>query len=175
MKKNSDIININGNNYILKNANYDDKSDIMKLYGDAIGSPGCTWSEDYPNDDTFHGDVDTSNLFCLVNENGEIIAAISIDRDAAVDGLACWNKRAGKMGELARMVVGDDYQNRGIAPELIKAVVEVMKQRGYATVHYLVSPHHQKALAAYAKLDFEQVGECELFSNEWLCYEKIIK
>lgn len=175
MKNDSAIININGNNYRLKNANYDDKNDIMKLYGDAIGSPGCTWSEDYPNDDTFNGDVDTSNLFCLVNKYGEIIAAISIDCDAAVDELECWNKQAGKMGELARMVVRNDYQNRGIAPELIKAVLEIMKERGYATVHYLVSRHHKKALAAYAKLDFEQVGECKLFSNEWLCYEKVIK
>lgn len=170
-----DIINIDGNNYKLRNANIIDKHEIMSLYWEAIGSPGCTWSEEYPNEDTFNGDVSASNLFCLVNDSGEIIAAVSIDQDEVTDELGCWNKQAGKMGELARMVVRNDYQNRGIAPRLIEAVIEVMRQRGYATVHYLVSRHHTKALAAYAKLDFRKAGECELLSNEWFCYEKVIK
>ncbi|MDE7433164.1 MAG: GNAT family N-acetyltransferase [Lachnospiraceae bacterium] len=175
MNSDLNVLNINGSSYVLKNAEYDDKSDIMKLYGEAIGTEGCTWSEEYPNEDIFDMDVRGGNLFCFMNESGEIIAAISIDRDAAVDELPCWNKSAGKMGELARMVVRRDYQNRGIAPELINAVVDVMKQRGYATVHYLVSREHKKALASYAKLDFVKVGECELFLNKWLCYEKIIE
>lgn len=175
MENISDNIDINGYNFILRNAVCDDKSVIMKLYRGAIGTAGCTWSEEYPDEDTFHADVLAENLFCLVNEVDEIIASVSIDCDAVVDELACWNSSAGKMGELARMVVRGDYQNRGIAPGLIKAVIDVMKQRGYATVHYLVSRHHKKALASYAKLDFVKVGECELFSNQWLCYEKVIE
>ena len=175
MINNLNVININGNNYVLKNADFNDKSEIMKLYGDAIGTEGCTWSEEYPNEDTFNKDVGAKNLFCLMNEFHEILAAISIDCDETVDELTCWNKLAGKMGELARMVVRSDYQNKGIAPALINAVVGVMKQRGYVTVHYLVSCQHTKALAAYAKLDFIRVGECDLFSNKWLCYEKIIE
>lgn len=174
MRQDTNEIVINKNRYKVRIATQEDKAEIMSLYRAAIGSEGCTWSQDYPNEDTFQMDVEKQNLFCLMNGENEIVAALSIDCDETVDALDCWNKQAGKMGELSRMVVKSDCRNQGLAPELIKAVMAEMKQRGYASVHYLVSRHHKKALAAYAKLDFKRVGESDLFGEEWFCYEILL-
>ena len=174
MKTDIKILQINDNKYLIREAIAQDEKIIIALYRSAIGTEFCTWSLDYPNIDTFYMDVKDNNLFCICNEEGEIIGAVSIDKDDNTDGLDCWNKSLGKMGELSRMVIREDYQNKGIAPEFIKYVMEIMKSRGYKSVHYLVSKHHKKALKAYEKLEFTLVGESDLFEHEWFCYEKTL-
>ncbi len=168
------MFNAEINTFVFREATFKDKNQIFELYRKAIGTEGCTWSLDYPNEDILSNDIKNHNLFCMENDEHEVVGAISIDRDEIVDGLKCWNKAAGNMAELARLVVRDDCQNHGMAPELIKNVVKVLKERGYASAHYLVSRHHEKALASYRKLDFECVGESNVLDNEWYCYEKII-
>ena len=149
MKTEYSTLKINDNKYLIRQASLQNKEIILGLYRSAIGTEFCTWSLDYPSIDTFYMDVNDNNLFCICNEEGEIIGAISIDKDENTDRLDCWNKSLGKMGELSRMVIREDYQNKGIAPEFIKYVMEIMKSRGYKSVHYLVSKHHKKALKAY--------------------------
>ena len=63
------------------NATKEDMEVIRKLYRDAIGSPGCTWSLEYPNVEIMLGVMERNALFCLKNEAGKIIGAISIDDD----------------------------------------------------------------------------------------------
>lgn len=150
----------------------EDKVEVMKLYHSMIGSLGCTWSLEYPSEDTFIMDVNAHNLFCYKNKNGEIIAVVSIDQDKIVDEIPCWTRQLGRMGELSRLAVRDDYQNLGIAPRLVCEVMQVLKNRGYQTVHYLVSKSHKKALASYKKLDFTLVGESNVLDHDWYCYEK---
>lgn len=174
MKTDFNTLQINDNKYLIRKGTLQDEKIILGLYRRAIGTEFCTWSLDYPNEDTFYMDVNDNNLFCICNEEAEIIGAISIDKDENTDRLECWNKSLGKMGELSRMVIRQDYQNKGIAPEFIKYVMEIMKSRGYKSVHYLVSKHHKKALKAYEKLEFTLVGESDLFEHEWFCYEKIL-
>ena len=160
--------------YKFREANAGDKDEILKLYRNAIGTDGCTWSEDYPNEEICIKDISRHDLFCMEDAAGDIIAAISVDLDDKVDELKCWRHSMGKMAELARLTVKKEYQNRGLAPKLINEVISVLKSRGYKTVHYLVSKYNKKALASYRKLDFEKVGECDLFGGEWYCYEKSI-
>lgn len=161
--------------YTFREADTDDKDEILKLYRSVIGTDGCTWSEDYPNEDICSKDIFRHDLFCMEDEMGGIIAAISIDLDDKVDSLKCWKHSMGKMAELSRLVVKEEYQNRGLAPQLINKVIEILKSRGYKTVHYLVSKYNKKALASYKKLDFKKVGECDLFGEEWYCYEKSLE
>lgn len=161
--------------YTFREANNDDKVEILKLYKSAVGTEGCTWSEDYPNENICSSDIDRHDLFCMEDVNGSIIAAISVDLDDKVDSLGCWKRSVGRMAELSRLVVRKEYQNRGLAPELINEVIDILKTRGYKTVHYLVSKYNMKALASYKKLDFTKVGECNLFGEEWYCYEKSLE
>ena len=51
-------------------------------------------------------------------------------------------------------------------------VMEELKNRGYQAVHLLVAKDNVKALRSYDKLNFESVGECELWGHMYWCYEK---
>ncbi len=160
--------------FVFREAKTEDKEQIMQLYRNAIGTEGCTWSEEYPNKQILLTDLSKHNLFCMENQDKEIVGAISIDEDEEVDRLECWNRNAGKMAEIARLVVREDCQNKGIARELIKNVIKVLKERQYKSVHYLVSKYNNKALASYKKLDFKCVGESDILDNDWYCYEMLL-
>lgn len=150
-------------------ANESDKEEIIKLYKSAIGSMGCTWNEEYPSEVHTNGDLERGDLFCIKSKEKKIVGAISIDADEAVDKLECWSKNG---AEVSRLVVEEAYQNQGIAGELLKGAMGVLKERGFSYVHFLVSKEHTKALRAYGKLEFDNVGESDLYEGNWWCYEK---
>jgi len=150
-------------------AKEEDLDTIIGLYKAAIGSEGCTWSEHYPTKEHTMGDLERKDLFCLKAKNGEIVGAISIDDDKEVEKLICFQENG---AELSRLVVKENYQNQGIAGLLLKEAMGVLKKRGYAYVHFLVSKNHTKALRAYAKIGFDNVGQSDLYEGDWWCYEK---
>ena len=154
------------------NAQKEDIKAISALYKAAIGTDGCTWNENYPNEEITQGDLERGDLFCLKNDSGEIIGAISVDDDALVDALPCWSADKKPAAELARLVVKEKYQNQGVARKLLEYAMEELRKRGYKGMHFLVSPEHKKALRSYAKLSFVRCGECYLYEHDWLCYEK---
>lgn len=154
------------------NAAKEDIQEITGLYQAAIGSPGCTWSSEYPNEKITEDDLARNALFCLKNDEGEIIGAISIDNDAVVENLPCWSDTLQPGAELARLVVKESYQNRGIARKLLTFAMEELQKRGYKGVHFLVSKTHERALRSYARLDFERRGEADLYGEHFWCYEK---
>ncbi len=149
-----------------------DVKEIRQLYKSAIGSEGCTWSEEYPGIEHTEGDLKRHGLFCLKAENGEVIGAISIDDDELVENLPFFHRDG---AELARLVVKESYQNQGIAGKLLEYAMEILRERGYTYVHFLVSKYHKKALRAYEKLHFHKVGETDLYEGQWWCYEKPLK
>ncbi len=150
----------------------DDIEEITKLYHAAIGRPGCTWSMDYPNEEITQGDLNRNALFCLKNDAGEIIGAVSIDDDKVVEGLSFWTADLQPGAELARLVVKEEYENRGIARQLLIYAMRELAKRGYKSVHFLVSKTNDRALRSYAKLHFTNRGEVDLFGEHWWCYEK---
>ena len=143
--------------------------EVISLYRKAIGTMGCTWDENYPSLEHTLSDISRGDLFCLRTQEGEIIGAISIDDDEEVEKLDCWMEGG---AELSRLVVKESYQNKGIAGMMLKKAMEVLKSRGYKYVHFLVSKDHIKALKAYDKLNFNQVGEADLYGGNWWCYEQ---
>ena len=64
-------------------ANYDDLSEIMDLYHSIIGTPGCTWSMDYPNKENVESDIINKSLYILKYD--EKIVAV-----ARQDHLTSW-------------------------------------------------------------------------------------
>ena len=150
-------------------AKKEDMEIITSLYKAAIGSLGCTWNEHYPTREHTQADLERGDLYCIKTESGEIIGVIAIDDDKEVEALECWSKNG---AELSRLVVRENYQNQGIAGQLLKETMAVLKKRGYSYVHFLVSKYHTKALRAYEKLNFDHVGESDLYDGNWWCYEK---
>ena len=148
-----------------------DREQIMKLYKEQIGREFCAWDEDYPSAETIDFDLSRDALFVL-KENDEVIAAISIEIDEDVDGLECWDRKLFPGGELARLAVTPSMQGKGIARMMMKHGLKALKDREYKSIHFLVNKHNIPAIKSYAKFGFNVVGECHMYDQDFLCYEK---
>ena len=155
---------------IIENAVADDKDEILKLYKTQLGREFCPWNEDYPTEEEIDFDLSRDALF-VMRDDGKIIAAISIDEDENVDRLECWSPDLWPGGELSRLAVSPEYQNRGIAKEMVKKGLSELKKRNYKSLHFLVNKNNLKARNCYSHFPFVKVGECEIYDQPMLCYE----
>lgn len=161
-------------NYVFQRANEKDLEEIRVMYMEAIGSPGCTWDEGYPNAECTRADWERGDLFCLKMEDGEIAGVIAVDADEIVEKLTCWTTSLQPGAELARLVVKESYQNQGIAKNLLQCGMKELANRGYRSVHFLVSKTNERALRAYEPLGFDNRGEWFGYDHDWWCYEKAL-
>lgn len=152
-------------------AREEDREELLALYKVQHGREFCPWDEGYPSNETIDFDLSRDALFVMKKE-GRIVAAISIDEDEDVDQLACWDKSLAPEGELSRLAVLPEEQNRGIARIMLQFGMDELKKRGYKGIHFLVNKYNQKALRSYAVFGFKQVGECHMYEQDFLCYEK---
>ena len=149
-----------------------DTEEILRLYKAQLGQEFCPWDEHYPERENIAFDLERDALFVMKNEKDEIIAAISLDEDPDVEALTCWSRRLQPGGELSRLAVRRDYQNRGIARTMIEYAMDVLRRQGKKSVHYLVCPSNTKAVRSYEHLLFSRVGACEMHGLPYLCYEQ---
>ena len=152
-------------------ATEEDRGEILALYRAQIGREFCPWNEDYPSDEEISSDLSRDALFVL-KENGRIRAAISLEEDEDVDSLSCWSDELKPSGSIARVAVLPDEQNRGYGRIMLQYAMDELKRRGYRGVHFLVNKHNVKAIRSYAVFGFDVVGECRMFGQDFLCYEK---
>ena len=149
-----------------------DTEAVLRLYREQIGRAFCFWDETYPGTETIEDDLSRDALFVMKNEDGEIIAAISVEEDENVDRLDCWDPALQPAGEYARLAVKPACQNRGLARKMVFHVLSVLKERGFRSVHILVNRDNFTAIRVYAHFGFHTAGECEMYGQHFLCYEK---
>ena len=153
----------------------EDGEEIMSLYREAIGSPGCTWSEEYPNQEILEKDIRRHALFCVKDETGKILGALSMDEDPEVDALKNWSFRKEdgvKATEIARLVIRESCRNRKLAGKMLGCLVEKLREEAYEFAYFLVAQKNERAIRAYRGLAFSERGEAELFGEKWFCFEK---
>ena len=158
--------------YQIMMATAQDTDGVLRLYREQIGRKYCFWNEDYPGSDTIEADLKRQGLFVMKNAAGEIIAAISVEEDADVDSLDCWTPSLLPGGEYARLAVLPAWQNRGLARRMVVHILEVLKRRGFKSVHILVNRENITAIRSYAHIGFRVAGECCMYNQHFLCYEK---
>ncbi|MCR5670324.1 MAG: GNAT family N-acetyltransferase [Butyrivibrio sp.] len=158
---------------LIEPATENDREQILELYEKQKGREYCAWDEDYPSDETISFDLSRDALF-VMKENGRVIAAISIEVDEAVDNLDCWDKSLFPGGELARLAVDPSMQSRGIGRKMLEHGIKALKERGHKSIHFLVNKHNLKAIKCYASFGFNVVGECFMYDQDFLCYEKAL-
>ncbi len=158
--------------YRIQPAKDDQKEEILSLYRTMLGG-AADWSEEYPCMDNIEFDMERNNLFVMM-DGEEIIAAISIDEDEEVMQLPNWSRELEPAGELSRLCVRADKQNRGIARRMMEFAFEELKNRGYKGVHILVREGHVVALRSYAHMGYQRVGTCSLFDKSFGCYERLL-
>ncbi len=156
---------------IFRRAQESELSVVWGLYRSAIGTPGNTWSDQYPTEEMMKEDYAAGDLY-VVEDDGKVVAAISRDRDDAVAALSCWSKVATPSAEVARIVVSGECRGRGIGPWMVGQMAKELRSRGYRSMHLLVSKGHERAQRCYAKQAFVCVGETNLYDGDWWCYEK---
>jgi len=153
-------------------ATAEDTEAVLRLYREQVGREFCFWNENYPGPDTVASDLSRDALFVMKNENSEIIAAISAEEDEDVNRLDCWTPSLQPGGEYARLAVSPAFQNQGLAREMVSHILKVLKERGFRSVHILVNRDNIKAIRSYAHFRFRTAGECEMYDQHFLCYEK---
>ena len=151
-----------------------DRSELLALYRAQLGREFCAWDEDYPGNETIDFDLSRDSLFVMKRE-GRIIAAISLEEDADVDALSCWDQGLAPGGEMARLCVLPELQNEGLARDMMRYGIEELKKRGYKSIHFLVSQNNIKAIRSYAVFGYEVVGKCHMYDQDFLCYEKALQ
>lgn len=157
--------------YEIVMATEEDRNEILSLYKAQIGREYCPWDEHYPSNESIDYDFSRDALFVL-KVNGSIKAAISVEEDEEVDRLACWDKTLAPEGELARLAVLPDEQNRGLGRIMLQFGMDELKRRGFKGIHILVNKHNAKAIKCYAVFGFRVVGECHMYEQDFLCYER---
>lgn len=156
---------------VIEPAVEEDREEILALYRAQIGRECCPWNEQYPGDEEITYDLSRDALY-VMREGGKIIAAISLEKDSQVDELPCWTPALQPAGELARVAVLPDHQNRGIARELVQFGLDRLKELGYISFHGIVNRLNVKALRSYEVFGFRKVGECEMYDQSFYCFEK---
>jgi len=157
--------------YKIEPATENDKAEILSLYKAQIGRENCPWTEDYPSSESIDFDLKRDALFVLKTD-GKIKAAISLEEDEDVDNLSCWDKTLSPEGEVARVAVLPEAQNKGLGRIMMQYAMDELKRRGYKGIHILVNKLNIKAIRCYEVFGFNTVGECHMYEQDFLCYER---
>jgi ribosomal protein S18 acetylase RimI-like enzyme len=152
-------------NFLL--ANDSDLSEIMELYHSIIGTPGCTWSLDYPSKENVEADIKSKTLYILKKDD-KIVAVAAAGSFGELDHLY-WRPK--KPCELARIGVDPTMQKQGVGTIILQNVINTMKSKDFDGIRMLVSKTNSAALALYNKNGFEMCGETFMFGIDFYCYQ----
>lgn len=152
-------------------ATEEDRDEILSLYRAQIGREYCPWNEEYPSNEAIDWDLSRDALF-VMKVDGKIKAAVSIEEDEEAAGLSCWDKNLEPAGELARVAVLPEEQSKGLGRIMLQFGMDELKRRGFKGIHILVNKNNTKAIRCYAVFGFCMVGECYMYEQDFLCYER---
>jgi ribosomal protein S18 acetylase RimI-like enzyme len=155
------------NGFTFSLAGKEDIPAIAAIYRSLVGTPGCTWDEEYPNRETAEQDLARQALYVL-KKGAAIIAVASV---GAFDELQDLPWKPQNPCELARIGVSPPLQNKGIGTAILRHVMEAAKAKGFDGIRMLVSKTNEAALALYEKNGFERCGEVNRFDIDFYCYQ----
>jgi len=152
-------------------ASFDDISEIIGIYHNLIGTPGCTWSLDYPTIDIVESDIENRSLYILKDDSRIIAVAAA----GAFDELNHLQWKLRNPCELARIGVISTMQRQGIGTLILQNVINTVKAKSFDGIRMLVSKTNPAALALYEKNGFERCGETFIYNIHFYCYQLVFK
>ncbi len=156
--------------YTIQPAKEPQKEAILAMYRTMLGGL-ADWDEHYPTMAHINADMARGNLF-VMTAGEEILAAISIDEDELVAALPNWDPALEPAGELSRLCVRADCQNRGYARVMMEYAFEQLRLRGCKGVHILIREGHAIAIRSYSHLGYREAGRCRVYEKDFLCFER---
>ena len=154
---------------IFRKAEQQDLGAVYQLYRSLVGSPMCTWDENYPGWIQINEDFQHGGLY-VMEDAGIIVGAISLVPENELDGLPFWSCRQAK--EIARVAVAPGQQGKGIAYQMICALLAQLKEAHVPAVHLLVSVENAPAQKLYRKCGFTFLNRCNMFDLDFFACEK---
>lgn len=156
---------------IFRIANFDDLPQIANLYRAAIGTPGCTWNENYPSAFDLEHDFAAGNLYVL-SEGETVVGAVSVVSPNELDDAYAWEVQNAK--EIARVVISRNHAGCGLAVQMLSQLFGKLKQEGCDAIHLSVACRNNAANKTYQRLGFFFLGQADLYGNRfYLCERKL--
>ena len=159
----------------IERAKPQDEEEIYALYHSLIDAPYSTWSENYPTLDDVRDDVTHGWTIVLRDTADRIVAAIALlpgEQEPEYEDKASWYPDIKRWACPARLGVALDCQGKGLAKRMLSASMDFARAEGCEGVRFLVAKSNPIAQRAYAPLGFDICGECEMWGEQWLCYQK---
>lgn len=157
---------------IFRLAKENEKEIVLNLYKTVLGEENCVWDECYPSYLEVEEDYKANNLFVL-EENNEIIAAISIVSKNEMDNFNEW-KYTNNVSEIARVIVRKDKRGQNLSIIMLDNISEILINRGKNVIHLAVAIKNKAAVKNYIKYGFEIIAKKFMYNNEYYLCEKNI-
>lgn len=158
---------------ILRRATAGDVPAVLGLYRSALGTPGCAWDDEYPNEYIAERDLQSGGL-CVYADARGIAGAVSVESENELDDIFAWRVCDGTHCEIARVVVAPDRRGRGYAAEMLRGLFGILASRGFRAVHLIVSKSNPAAIKTYRALGFDFLGECHMYGTDFYICEKLL-
>ncbi len=154
-----------------RNANLGDLPQITSLYRAAIGTPGCTWNENYPGAFELKHDFASGNLYVL-SEGETVVGAVSVVSPNELDNACAWEIQNAR--EIARVVISKDHKGRGLAVQMLSQLFAKLKHEGCNAIHLCAACCNTAAIKTYRRLDFSFLAQAHLYGHQfYLCEKKL--
>ena len=151
---------------VFRRATPEDKADLLALYRQMIGLPGCTWVEEYPAMENIEEDLSLNALYVLT-QGDALAAAVTLGPLDDTDELPGWEGDNGY--ELSRLCVRRDLQGRGVAGFLLDSALAASPCRW---VRLLVSPGNTAAVRLYTSRGFTPRGKTHMYGHDYTMMER---
>lgn len=152
--------------FVFRKAEARDTGDILALYRQMIGLPGCTWVEEYPALENIEEDLAADALYVFV-QGSRLAAAITLGPLDDTGDLAGWEGETGY--ELSRLCVRRDLQGQGVAGCLLDSALAAVPCQW---VRLLVSPGNPAAVRLYTSRGFAPRGETHMYGHDYIMMER---
>jgi len=156
-----------------RHAETSDLDEIMQLYRILVGTPFCTWNEEYPSRELISEDIRARHLYCLC-DNERILAVSAACVIHELDPLP-WDARIKNPCDIARIGVLPAMQHRGIGSMMLRNIIEEIRRSGYDGIRLLVAKANIPALRMYEKAGFSICGETFAYHVDWFCQFQILE
>ncbi len=154
---------------IFRSAIPGDLPQITGLYRAAIGTPGCTWNENYPGAFELEHDFASGNLYVLA-EGETVVGAVSVVSPNELDDACAWEIQNAK--EIARVVISQNHKGRGLAAQMLSQLFAKLKQEGCAAIHLSAACCNSAAIKTYRRLGFSFPAQAHLYGHQFFLCEK---
>lgn len=109
------------------------------------------WNDEYPTYNMYEEDLAAGNLYVFTFGN-KVIGSIAISEYLGEEKL-----NEGVVS-LSRLMIAPMQQNKGYGSKILLGIEDVLKARGAAEIHFIVSINNRRAMGLYTRLGYDLFG-----------------